>query len=350
MPKARLSTIDLDHMLGFAEKDFRALDGARLLITGGTGYIGRWLLEALCHANRSMALDLHITVLTRNPSAFLAANPIFFEEEAVSLIQGDIRTFCLPAGKFTHAIHAATDVIAQKSPLETFEVTVFGTRNMLAYCQQQQVERVLLLSSGAVYGRIPASLQRIPEDFSGAPRTDNLASAYGIGKLATEWLGTAFASDMALQCVSARVFAQVGPFLALDKHFAAGNFINNAVRGEPFIIKGDGTPRRSYMYGADLVVWLLGILLRGRSCRAYNVGSDQAISIEELARSVAEVAGVLRPDIRILTERAPDAVPEYYVPDITRAKKELGLEITIPFEEALRRTIAWHRSCLKGHN
>lgn len=344
MPEARLSKDDLDHMLVCAEADFRALAKAQLLVTGGTGYIGRWLLEALCHANRSMALDLNITVLTRNPPAFLAAHPHFSQEEILSLIKGDIRNFSLPARGFTHVIHAATDVIAENSPLETFDVTVLGTRHLLDCCRQQQISRVLLLSSGAVYGRIPASIERIPEDFNGAPRTDHLASAYGLGKMATEWLGTAFASDTKLQCVSARVFAQVGPFLALDKQFAAGNFLKSALRGQPFIIKGDGTPRRSYMYGADLVVWLLRILLRGESCRAYNVGSDYAISIEELACAIAQFSGVPHPEIQIQTRRAPGALPEYYVPDISRAKNELGLEITIPFDDALRRTIAWYRS------
>jgi dTDP-glucose 4,6-dehydratase len=338
----RLDRADLEEMLSHAEADFRALSNARLLVTGGTGYVGRWLLEGLLHANRALQLGMRLTVLSRQPERFAKAHPHLGHDPAVSFIAGDIRDFVFPQGEFTHAIHAATDVITDNAALETFDVTISGTRRLLEFCRAHRVGRVLLLSSGAVYGATPPSVQRIEEDQAGALRTDALSSAYGIGKAATEWLGTAYGADGALQCSSARVFAQIGPYLALDRQFAAGNFIANVLRGESIIITGDGTPHRSYMYGTDLVCWLLAILVRGQPNRAYNVGSDAAISIADLAAAIARTAGTRQADIRILGTPLPRAAPSYYVPDITRARHELGLDITVSFEVALRRTLAWY--------
>lgn len=344
----RVDEGDLAEILALSAVDLRALADGHVLLTGGTGYIGRWLLEALCYANRMLKLHLRVTVLSRNPACFARSYPHLGGDKAVSLVEGDIRDFHYFQGEFSHAIHAATDVIATNPPLETFDVTVLGTRRFLDFCKDREVADVLLLSSGAVYGRIPEHIRNVPEDFCGAPCTCQKNSAYGIGKIATEWLGAAYSADGRMRCKSARIFAQVGPYLALDKQFAAGNFIRDALLGQPFEIKGDGTPRRSYMYGIDLAVWLLAILLRGKSARAYNVGSDVAVSIAELATLVARQADVAAPDIRVHLAPQHGAKAEYYVPDITRARNELGLNITVPLETALRRTIDWYRPLLIG--
>lgn len=321
MPKPRAPLADLQHVMQHAGDDLRALQGAHIFITGGTGYIGRWLLEMLRH------VGIRATVLSRHPVTFAQDYPHL--AEAFTFIAGDVRDFEFPKGSFTHCIHAATDVVATKDDEETLAVTMQGSRRVLDFCAQAGVERILLLSSGAVYGEIPASLSKVPEDFAGTPTT-----AYGRGKLAME--------RMSDQAVSARVFAQVGPYLALDKHFAVGNFIGHAIRNEPMVIKGDGTALRSYMHAADLMIWLFALLVRGQKGRAYNVGSDVGVSIRDLAEVTAKAAGVA-PQVQVLGQPAPGAAPNRYVPDIARARDELGLDITLPLDAALARSIAWFR-------
>lgn len=339
-----VSQDDLNEVLIAAGRDLCALQGARVFLTGGTGYIGSWLLASLLHADMLLKLGMRITVLSRSPRRFAEQYPHLATHSAVELVEGDIRNFSFPSGLFTHLIHGATDVIAQQAPLHTFDVTVTGTRRVLDLAKRHGAKRVLLMSSGAVYGQVPRDIDRIPEDCASAPPTDTLASAYGIGKLASEWLGTVYSEPGVMSCSSARIFAQIGPNLALDKQFAAGNFLLNALRNEPFVIKGDGTPRRSYMYATDLVVWLLGILIRGTPGRAYNVGSDHGVSIRALAEVIARQTGRSANTVQVLGHPVPSAGPNRYVPDTTRASTELGMHISVQLDDAIRRTYDWYRS------
>mgnify|MGYP002395019207 FL=1 len=333
---------DLDEAVEQARSDWLSLNGARIFISGGTGYIGRWLLEAFRHANAELDLGIAITVLSRDPAKFLSTCP-HLRDDGITYIKGDVRDFVFPSGKFTHVIHAATDVIAQQAPLHTFDVTTLGTRRVLDFCRSASVQRVLLLSSGAIYGRIPPEVFGVPEEYQGCPELSSPRSAYGLGKIITEWLGAAYSSESQMVCSSARVFAQVGPLLALDKQFAAGNFILNALNNEPFVIRGDGTPCRSYMYATDLVRWLLAILVRGGANTAYNVGSDESISIQDLARRIALLAGISTPDVRVALKATPGQPPERYVPDISRARSTLGVDILVSLDDAFTRTIDWYR-------
>ncbi len=339
----RATNTDMQALLEIVSGDIQALRGARLFITGGTGYIGRWLLELLCHANRSLDLSLSVVVLSRNPQKFAGQCPHLANDPTISFIQGDVRDFEGLSGTFTHVIHAATDVIASNTALDTFDVTVAGTRRVLDVACNHGAGDVLLLSSGAVYGRLAQPVDRISETQPCTPDVTMSSAAYGLGKIATEWLGNTYGQQYGFSCKSARIFAQVGPYLELDAHFAAGNFIRDALRGQKLTIKGDGTSLRSYMYATDLVAWLLAILIRGRAGSAYNVGSEQAVSIRELAEAVARATGLDGSNIEILGHPAPGVAPDRYVPSTQLAQTELGLSITVPFEEALRRTAEWYR-------
>jgi dTDP-glucose 4,6-dehydratase len=138
-----------------------------------------------------------------------------------------------------------------------------------------------------------------------------------------------------------RAFAVVGPYLPIDRHFAIGNFIRDALAGGPIVVEGDGTPVRSYLYSSDLALWLLTILVEGLPGHAYNVGSEEAVSIADLARLVAGRSG--RPIAVEIRGQAAGGVADRYVPSTIGARNELGLRVTVPLDEAIDRTLDWHR-------
>jgi dTDP-glucose 4,6-dehydratase len=201
----------------------------------------------------------------------------------------------------------------------------------------------LAASSGAVYGRQPPELTHIPETYAGAPDPLDPASAYGEGKRLAEHLCALYHHRHGIDTKIARCFAFVGPHLPLDAHFAIGNFIRDALAGGPVRVSGDGTPCRSYLYAADLAVWLWTILFRAPACRPYNIGSGESVTILEAARAVAESAGL--PPSAVTVARSPSAAPpQRYVPDVSRAETELGLRAWTPLGEAVARTLRFHQT------
>jgi dTDP-glucose 4,6-dehydratase len=335
---------DLDHILEHTRDLWDELRGQRIFVTGGTGFFGKWILESLLWANDRLSLHCHATVLSRSPISFRMKAAHLAGHPSVSVIKGDVRTFEFPHGGFRHILHAATESSTKlntEHPLQMLDTIVQGTRHMLEFARICGAENFLLTSSGAVYGKQPAELTHIPEDYSGAPDPLDPKSAYGEGKRVAEHLCGIYA-DERLKPKIARCFAFVGPYLPLNIHFAIGNFIRDALKGGPIIVKGDGTPHRSYLYAADLVIWLWTILLHGESCRPYNVGSNNSISIGELAK---QVAGQFTEHIAIEIRGTVDSQRpiERYVPNTRRAMQELGLQETVSLQNAIAKTKQWHQ-------
>ncbi len=311
-----------------------------MFLTGGTGFVGRSLLMLLRDPSGGCE-DIRVTVLTRDPERFAAQHPDL--ACGVELLRGDVRGFVWPKAEFSHVIHAATDTSMEAAgrPRELIATIVEGTARVLDFAAACRAKKVLFLSSGAVYGRQPEALERIPEDYTGAPDPADPASAYGNAKRLAEQLCTLAARD-GLAVKVARLFAFVGEGLLLDAHFAIGNFIRDALAGGTIEVRGDGSPVRSYLYQGDLARWLLEILERGQPGRAYNVGSDEAIGIAELAQLVADVVSP-GARVRIAKQQADYDGRLRYVPSIERARNELGLAPSTSLAEAIRRTAARHR-------
>jgi dTDP-glucose 4,6-dehydratase len=309
---------DIEHVLAHTGPLWERLAGTNILLTGGTGFVGSWLLECFVWANQHLSLNARIYVLTRDAQAFRNKKAHLAHDPSVTILQGDLRTYRFPQQSFHYVIHAAAEMESTQRVLEMAKTCGTG--------------RLLYTSSGAVYGEQPVDLEKVEEDFGPLPEP---ATPYARAKREAEALCWQAAAS-GLEVVVARLFAFAGPYLPLDQNFAVGNFIRDARSGGPIRIEGDGTPMRSYLYAADMAIWLWTLLVQGDSARPYNVGSDRAISILDLARTVERVCGPGCGITIAKTARQGDK-QKRYIPSTERARMQLGLYEWVGLEEAIGR-------------
>ncbi len=330
---------DLEHVLRHTRELWSEAKGASFFITGGTGFFGMWLLESFTHINDALGLGMRATVLTRDPARFRAKAPHLADRNDLTFVAGDVRNFAFPEGEFRYVVHGATTSGGPVDNLEMLETIVDGTRRVLDFAAERKIRKFLFISSGAVYGKQPPELSHVPEDYRGAPDPLDPNSAYGEGKRVGELLSVLKSQKAGFEAKIARCFTFIGPHLPLDAHFAIGNFIRDALKGGPIVIKSDGKSVRSYLYASDLAVWLWTILFKGNASVAYNVGSSESVSVSELARAVGVICDV---QISNSQNSYDGSKATRYVPCNTLAERGLGLKLSVGLHDAVARTARWH--------
>jgi dTDP-glucose 4,6-dehydratase len=321
------------------------LRGARILVTGATGFFGRWILESLLLANERHGLGVRAEALSRDPEAFLESAP-HLSGPCLKWTKASVATLSsgtLAGDRFDLVIHLATEADLNADPAGAFALITDGTRRVLEVALHKGASRFLFASSGAVYGLQPPGMEFVSEEFDGRPDPSDHTNPYalpGEAKRQAELLCGEFARRHGLASVIARCFTFAGPGLPLGSKFAFGNFLRDALEGGPIVIKGDGTAIRSYLHAADLTVWLWTLLLDGAPARAYNVGSENAVSMLQLAALISRELDI--PRIEVRQEAKPGARPDRYVPSTLRAREELGLGETVGLLETVRGTAAWN--------
>lgn len=325
-----------------ANIDCRDIDGKTILISGATGFFGAWILALFDWLRRTHNLQFRVLAISRNPQNFRSRHPWIADAEWLQWITGDIQDFAFPEQAVDYIIHAATDTSAAagRSPGLLLNSIVRGSERILACAKACGAKRVLLVSSGGAYGGQSVDTLQLLESSKNGPSTMDVGSAYGEGKRVMELLGAIHAHENVCDVVIARCFAFVGAGLPLDGHFAIGNFIRDALTQDRIVIRGDGKGVRSYLYAADLAVWLMHLLLNGQNRGIYNVGSDQEITIAELAR---QVIATLAPTKTVVVEGASNSpgAGNRYVPSIDHARTQLGLDVWTALPQAILNTALW---------
>ena len=321
--------------------DLTKLNNSNILITGGTGLFGKSILNALIFIRQYYSFE--ITILSRNKNNFLLNYPEY-NLEFINFINGDIRNFDCNGKDFDYIIHAAAPVsekLEKENPQEMYSIILEGTKNIINIAKSMSIKKLLFTSSGAVYGKQYQSVKSFKEDYEGYPIT-----YYGKAKKISENIFL----DSNINVSIARCFAVTGPYLNLDIHFAIGNFIRDAMENRDIIIKGDGRPLRSYLYTADLVLWLLTILLKSENNSIYNVGGMDGISIYDLAIKVSKQVNNYTGKIDILTKSNYNYPTPKYMPNNDKIIKELGVKENYTLEEAIKRTIEYYKGIKNEKN
>jgi UDP-glucuronate decarboxylase len=341
IPTPGISAHDLESIISRSAPEIEQLLLQPVLVTGGSGFVGRWLIETLVAASLKMAINAEIVSLNRVTTAWQGE---LVRRGLLQVVNADIsKSFHLDQG-FGYVFHCATPASAalnESNPAEMQRIIEQGAENIIQLFSETST-RVVNVSSGAVYGIQPADLQCFKEEWMYSSRRVLPNSAYHHAKVGAEERFNRALNHSSIEVVHARLFAFLAPLLPLDQHFAAGNFIRDAVNNSPIIISGDHRTVRTYMYGTDLVVWLIATAVLGRSGDAYNIGSPYETTIGELASQIARIAGstagvsfIGTPDLTLPAHR--------YVPCTTRTQRELGVTLDVRLEEAVERTLRWCR-------
>lgn len=328
------------------------LKGECIFITGGTGFMGTWLVEMVTFLNDIYSFNARLILLSDRATNFSAKAPHLAMRKDVELVERDIRNLIEIPEEVTYIIHAAANPdnrMHASDPLKTMDVISRGTDAVLnAAVRLPNLKKLLNISSGLIYGPQPLDLDSIAEDYRGGSDCGSVASAYSEAKRFAETLCAAYRSQYKMAIVTARPFAFIGPYQLLDKPWAINNFIRDSLMGGPVRILGDGQTVRCYMYPSDMAFWLLRILIEGTPGLAYNVGSPHGVTLQQLAE---KITGNFPVKTKIISRVAgeSDLYRSKLVPDVTRAQKSLGLNLTVDIDEAIRRTLLWHReSGIKG--
>jgi len=322
---------------------FDQLDGSRILLTGGSGFVGKWMLQTAKIAQENSATKIEIVVPTRQLAADHVQKAIVIDCPNVSWVEGDFLNDHLDLGQIDMIIHTATPASAQlnaENPAEMLRINVEAMESVLRYASDNKP--LLFTSSGAVYGTQPQSASHITEgEFEPKPPANQL-NAYAQGKQIAEQLCRAAGSSGRCSPIFARLFAFGGEYLPRDTHFAIGNFIQNALDRQPIAIQGDGRARRSYLYGADMATWLWSALAHGKTEIPFHIGSEHSVSILELAQTVARVSGeVLKyiPEITVAKAIEPSEPIHQYVPANLQTRKTLQVSEWASLEDIIKRTL-----------
>ncbi|MCS6242777.1 MAG: NAD(P)-dependent oxidoreductase [Opitutus sp.] len=336
---------DAEAVVGGRTQILDSLRGQHLFISGGTGFLGTWLLELIKVLNERHSFGLRVTVYSRHARSFAAKLPHLGQMDGVRFEEGDIRYFTELPRDVRYIIHAAalTDRrLLASQPSAVAEVNSIGIQRLLKAANLlEDLHKFVLLSSGLVYGAQPWDLPSINESFAGPMRCDDVNAVYAESKRFSEVVAQSSISETKLPIVTLRPFAFVGPYQSLQLPWAVTDFIRDSFTGGPIRIMGDGTTVRSLMYASDYAFWVLAALAKGRPRETYNIGSAEPVDLASLAKMITQSFNP-SPEIRTgLGQKGHER--NRLIPDIGKAKRDLNLEVTVPLAEAIQRTINWNR-------
>jgi len=350
---------DLDYICSSAEEEFTRMAGKRLLITGGAGFLGYYLVLGALHWNRTRGTDpIRVTVFdnyARGVPAWLTdlegtPNLVIRKHDMIEPLPADM-------GDFEFIIHAAgiaSPTYYRLHPLRTIDANINGLRNLLDHAVAQRergtpVEGFLFYSSSEIYGDPDPKMIPTSEDYRGNVSCTGPRACYDESKRFGETLCVTFVQEHDLQITMARPFNNYGPGLKITDRRVLPDFARDVLQGKDIVMLSDGSPMRTFCYSADAIVGYYKVLVKGHKGEAYNIGIEKPeISMAELAEKVValsrELFGYTGKVVRQASTEAAYLVdnPSRRCPRIDKAREHLGYNPTIYTDEGLRRSLIWY--------
>jgi dTDP-glucose 4,6-dehydratase len=311
---------------------------SRIFITGGSGFVGTWITSALMEANQKFALNLQLTITTRNQ--FLATQKLNFKpSDKVDFLEHDVRKpFPDDIGAFDFYIHGSTPSTKEtgnSNPELVVESSTIGMKNLLELIGRSSVTpTVMHLSSGAVYGNPSLKVKPVHESEEINIDTSTI-TPYMFAKIETEKIICSATENSMIHGTNPRLFAFAGPYIALEEHFAVGNFLRDRLMNQKITIRGNPQTTRSYMYPTDMCHWLLTLLVNP-TLDTIHIGSNTSVTMDKLAKTInASTHGT-----DIIYEGLGSQA-SCYVPKTSKTMDYLNVFQKVNIEEAILRWWKW---------
>ncbi len=347
MTTAQMNNLRNDCEISFkgVNESLEELRNQIILITGGTGFMGKWLTEAIVFLNVHHNYNIKLYLLARNTEFFRTSVPHLAKHKFIKLIEQDIKSVSELPYDINYVIHAAASPDSREhntQPLKTVNTIVKGTTNILEACWRlQALNKIINVSSNNIYGHIDSNVNGIRENQMGYLDCNLVGSIYAESKRTAEAICAAFKNQQRLPIITVRPFTFIGPYQSLEKPWAANNFMRDALLGGPIRILGDENTVRSYLYGSDMAIWILKILAVGKVNVTYNIGGEVGISLKELAKIVA---GNFSEKIEIQVKSSKEFIEKhsFSIPDLQLLKKDCKVSQQIALEESISKTIRFN--------
>ena len=328
----------------YLETMARVFNEKSFLITGASGFVGQQLIKALNEVAHSADVRFHLELVTRDATSLAKVLTVLEVSHNVSIscLPGEIGTSLKPSRAVDYVFHLATPASAVLNRSDPREMLMLNIEAAKWICDSPHVTasqpKVLFASSGAVYGGGDGSEEHISENSLIAPETSRPGMAYAEGKRVAEMLFYEAQRDDLLTPIIARLFSFSGPGLPIDRHFAIGNFIRDAIQSQRIVIRGNGSSVRSYLDSRDMAHWLIKALGVDAPTFALHVGSEIAISILELAYLVAARYQALTASSCSVVIQGESSVLDgfdHYVPSTKKTREHLGIDSIIPISDSI---------------
>ncbi|MFV9503993.1 MAG: NAD-dependent epimerase/dehydratase family protein [Oscillochloridaceae bacterium umkhey_bin13] len=359
---------DLAHIHANLAAEFTTMAGGKLLITGGAGFLGYYLVQGVLSWNQAhpelapITLTLYDNYIRGVPDWLMALR----DDPNLNLVKHDI-THPLPPDMpdFDYIIHAASiasPTFYRQYPIETMDANVNGLRSLLDYMRRQQqagkpLRGFLFFSSSEIYGDPSPENIPTPETYWGHVSCTGPRACYDESKRYGETLCVNFARQYNLPIVSARPFNNFGPGLRITDRRVIPDFVRDVLNGNDIVLLSDGSPTRTFCYVADAVVGYYRAMINGKPGEAYNIGVESPeISMAELAeRIVALARDLVGYQGKVVRQQSSDALylvdnPNRRCPIITKARSEIGYNPTITLEDGLARAMIWYTGNREGED
>ena len=355
-----LLTQDLDYICANLKEEFGRMAGKNLLITGGAGFLGYYLVHAALHFNKTAGREQAIRVTVWD--SFIRGTPAWLTglqgtPNLTVAMQDLIEPLPKPMPDFQWIIHAAgiaSPPFYRKYPLKTIDANINGLRNLLEYSVAQSktgkpVEGFLFYSSSEIYGDPTPDFIPTPEHYRGLVSCTGPRACYDESKRFGETLCVVFAQQHGVPTKIARPFNNYGPGLKITDKRVISDFAREVFAGRDLVMYSDGKPTRTFCYSADSITGYYKVLVKGHDGEPYNVGTETPeISMAELAQKIISTAGELFGYTGKLV-RKPNPEADYLVdnpnrrcPNIDKSRAHLGYNPGIHVDEGLRRSLIWY--------